>query len=363
MNSTSSKTKKKRSNWVEWLWATLGAFVIALIIKLFLFEVFVIPTTSMERTLLVGDYVLMSKIHYGPRLPITPIAFPFSHNELPFVGGKSYKADYQWKYRRLPGLLGIERGDVLVFNYPHQKEPVDRRENFVKRCVGFPGDELKIVNGRILANGEALDLFEDMQFDFNMITKGKRLDREWMQKWEITEGGQRSTKGHYQFSMPPYIADSLSKQAYVKRIERANVDKGVVVENETVFPHRPKQYPWNLDNYGTIHIPKEGDTIALSLKTLPLYQRIIEGYEGHTVQIKDKEIYIDDVLVSEYVIEMDYFFMVGDNRHNSADSRFWGFVPEDHILGKALFLCFSVKPGLKWFHRGGIRWERLFRGI
>ncbi len=355
---------KKRSQIGEWILAFLIAFLIAFFLRLFIFEVNVIPSSSMAGSLVNGDYILLSKINYGPRLPITPVAIPFTHKEIPFVGGKSYSEKYLWDYNRLPGLTGIQINDVLVFNYPLEDGIIDRKEYFVKRCMALPGQEFKLVNGKPMINGDAAEIPGEIQYSYSIISKNQeRLGNAWMNKWGINEGGRRNTKGLYQFVMTPEKAARVANDTLIKRIEKVNIDKGLVLDSEPVFPFNSSVFPWNVDNYGPIKVPETGDTININKKNINLYKRLIEQYEKHELKINGDSISIDGKITDQYVVEMDYYFVMGDNRHMSSDSRFWGFVPEDHIIGKAILKIFSVKPGFKWYHKGAIRWGRIFRPV
>lgn len=348
----------------NWLFALFWALLIVSLVQFLLFKVNVIPSSSMHPSMIEGDYVVVNKWRYGARMPFTPLAIPLVHNKMPFSEKPSYSTKVEWKYRRLPGFGGIQRNDIIVFNYPLVETPIDRRDHFVKRVAALAGDTLQIVNGKVLVNGAYTQEHIPLQFDYNLVVKeGKRLDRAWMREWEITEGGQRTLDGYYRFALTPEKADSISKQPYVKAIERAVLDKGIVTENDLVFPRKADKYPWNSDNFGPLVIPNKGKTVALNKSNLPFYQRIIQVYEGHELLVEGEEIKIDSQLVESYTFAQDYYFVMGDNRHDSVDSRYWGFVPEDHIVGKAGFVGFSVQPHLKWFHKGAIRWERLFMGL
>lgn len=357
------KPKSTMGALMEWFFAVFWAFLIAWILHTFLFEINVIPSTSMDRSLHEGDYIVVSKVNYGPRLPFTPVAFPFAHKEMPFFGGKAYNDSILWNYRRLPAIFNVKRNDVVVFNYPKEKGPIDRKEYIVKRCVAAAGDTLQSINGRLLVNDDVLELPHEMQHSYYILSPNKRLGKEWMQKWHIQEGGRRNADGLYQFMMPAYIADSIVQDSFIVHIERANLDKGVLIENETVFPHDLENYPWNTDNFGPIYIPKQGDTVDLNKKTLPFYKKIIEEYEEHELTFKGDSIFVDGVLSDEYVFAMDYYFGMGDNRRLSSDSRVWGFIPENHLIGKVVLLAFSVKPGHKWYHKKAIRWDRVLRWV
>ncbi len=317
----------------------------------------------MEKNLLNGDYILLSKLNYGARLPFTPIAFPFAHKKMPIFGGKAYSEAVLWPYRRLPGFQSIKQNDVLVFNYPREKGIVDRKEYFVKRCVGLSGDTLQMINGNLLINGELVDEANNLQYNYYILSKEKRLGKEWMKKWDLQEGGRRNSTGLYQFTMPSAIADSIAQDPDIQHIERVQVDKGIILPHEMLYPFDSENFPWNVDNFGPLYVPKQSDTLELTSVNLPLYQKLIEIYEDNELEVQGDSILINGIYTNTYVPKMDYYFVLGDNRNMSADSRFWGFVPEDHIIGKASWVVFSVKPGYKWYHKTAIRWDRIFKRI
>lgn len=215
-----------------------------------------------------------------------------------------------------------------------------------------------------MVNGEISDHSDQLQFDYNLITIDKKLDKSWMKEWDISEGGQRTTKGHYRFALSTKKADSLAQQPYIKRIERAIQPKGIIAaKHKQVFPSNTDLFPWNIDNLGPLIVPKKGQKIKLTPQNWLLYKNIINEFEQKETRDAEEGYYIDNELVKTYTFELNYYFVMGDNRHHSVDSRYWGFLPENHIVGKADIICFSVQPYLKWFHKGGIRWNRLFNKI
>ncbi len=314
----------------------------------------------MEQTIIPGDYIFVNKWKYGARLPLTPFALPFAHSEIPLLGKQSYSEKWQLPYTRVPGFSSVERNDVVLFNYPLGDEPIDRRQNFIKRCVALAGDTLEIVNGQVLVNGELLEQPAGVQFDYNIITKGKRLDRDWMHEWKVSEGGpRRDLPNHFKYALPTVVVDSLRKQEYIHQINRANIDKGVIHSFENTFPKRPDDYPWNRDNFGPIIIPKEGDSLIINKKNSVLYEQIVDKYD----RALEDSLSFEDKIKEVYVVQQDYYFLMGDNRHQSSDSRFWGFVPEDHIVGKASSILFSIKPGYKWYHKSAFETDRFLKGL
>ena len=384
--------RPKKSTGREWFDAIVFAVVAALIIRTYVFEAFTIPTSSMEKSLCVGDYLIVSKIHYGPKRPNTPLSFPFVHNTLPF--SKTAKSYVEWiklPYHRYPGVTKIKRNDPIVFNYPsgdtvcdifqssvnyydlireygrervwndHQNfgnviaHPVDKRENYVKRLIGMPGDQLQITDGIVYINGEKGFQPENMQYNYTVVTTGNGINKRILDKYNITEGYRGANPNEAILNISEKVAEELRQLSFITSVERSITPAGQGTNYE-LFPHRPDLYPWNVDNYGPIVIPKKGVTVQLTLENLPLYERIIHAYELHDLKVVDHQIMIDGQPADSYTFAMDYYWMMGDNRHNSADSRYWGFVPENHIVGKPVFVWLSLDK-----ENGGIRWKRMFR--
>lgn len=387
---TSASPKVKKPAWREWLDAAVFAIVAATIIRTFFVEAYTIPSESMEGTMLVNDYLFVSKMAYGARLPITPLAVPLVHNEMPFIGGKSYTDAVKWKYRRLPGFGTVERNDVVVFNFPegdtvmmddngnikqndyysertaHSKEellangfqarPLDKTENYIKRCVGVPGDVMELRNGDLWVNGQPSVYFPHIKNEYAVLPGSKMIDEDLMEEAHIyvKSGDIRSNT-------------ILVQNKYVKTLQDAGVKlqrfalpvgyTGTVDPvNEWVFPRDPANYKWNLDNYGPLTIPKKGVTVTLTPQNISLYRRLITAYEGNTLQEQGGAFIINGQPATRYTFKLNYYWLMGDNRHNSLDSRFWGYVPESHVVGKASFVWLS-------YGEGGMRWSRFFRGI
>ncbi|MGN0007887.1 MAG: signal peptidase I [Alistipes sp.] len=373
-----------------WVDAIIWAVVVATLIHLFVFQLYVVPTSSMEKTILVGDYLYVSKIAYGPQVPNTPLSMPFVHNTMPFsTTKKSYSEAIKWGYHRLKGTKRIERNDVVVFNFPagdtvlleNQKvtyydvlrqyqtdfgaeegrrrlnhdytvvaRPVDKRENYIKRCVGIPGDTIRVVGTELYVNGEKQMEIPTRQYIYFVQTSAP-LTKYTLEKLGITEYDGRTP--YYYMSMDD---DAAARLAQIKHVQ--NVVRYEAKESSTdVFPN-DASYAWTQDNFGPLWVPAKNATVEITIDNLPLYRRIIEQYEGHTLEVDGDSVVIDGAKTTQYTFAMDYYFMMGDNRHNSADSRFWGFVPEDHIVGKASFIAFS-RDG----ENGGIRWNRIFKKI
>ena len=392
----------------EWVDAIIFAVIAATIIRTFLIEAYTIPTSSMEKSLLVGDFLFVSKITYGPKIPNTPIAFPFVHHTLWFTQfTKSYVEWIKLPYYRFPGLAPVvRRNDCVVFNYPdgdtvaleqqnisyyqlvrdaektlksqykeqyvpgmgrkavwHQltvtARPVDKRENYIKRCVGIPGDSLFIKDRQLYINGKPAFNAPNMQFNYDIFTDGSTLNPDVIRDLDITDGGQVES-GHYVYALTKEKAEKISQFSNVRKIAVHNSPVGEY--HYYIFPYDSTEYKWNEDNFGPIVIPKKGITVSINMHNIPLYTRIIEVYEHNTFKIIGDKIYINGKEATQYTFKMDYYWMMGDNRHNSADARFWGFVPEDHIVGKAVFVWLSLDKN-KSLLEGKIRWSKMFRII
>ncbi len=362
------KKKKVKSEIKSWFNAILFAVVAATILRTFLIEAYTIPTSSMEKSLLIGDFLFVSKVSYGPRVPMTPIAFPLVHHTLPFT--KKTPAYLKWiqlNYYRMKGFGDVERNDCVVFNYPaddalYPERPTDKKENYIKRCVGIPGDVIEIKNTDLYVNGEPQTISEKMrnQFRYFVKTDGTLFSERTLNKYNIYEGQILSRNGDYELMLNDESLAAIRRFTYVKKVEKIVIDKGIKVNSpELIFPD--DKFNWNLDNFGPIKIPQAGTQVEIDTKNINLYRRIIETYENNKLEIIDGEIYINDNLASNYTFKMNYYWMMGDNRHNSLDSRYWGFVPEDHVVGKALFIWMSWDKNKKGINK--IRWSRLFNAI
>ena len=362
---------------------------------MFFYEAYTIPTSSMEKTLLVGDYLFVSKIAYGPKIPETPISFPLVHNVMPITGGESYSEIIKNKYRRLKGFSKVKRDDIVVFGFPHgdtvlkkapmadyyayvrlngrdytQKtygpvivRPNDKKDNYVKRCVAVAGDTLSIINGRVVTNGMLQPEYEGIQNTYTVYTNGTPINSKI-----IKDMGLNQEEVYYDPTLPGYPNIALT-QSELNTIEKmGNVVK--VYPNIDVYPPDypdsalmlfpfTEDFKWTRDNYGPLWVPAKGATVELTEENLPLYSRIITAYEHNTLEVKDGQIYINGEKTDSYTFKQDYFFMMGDNRHNSLDSRYFGFVPEDHIVGTPSVIWFSTDK-YKSFP-SNIRWKRIFK--
>jgi len=384
-------TKKKKTKTREWVDAIIFAVVAATIIRVFFIEAYTIPSGSMERSLLIGDFLFVSKVNYGARIPMTPVAFPFAHHTLPLTTStKAYWDGVQWKYHRLPGLSDIKRNDVVVFNFPEGDtvavenqadsyynmvrnlgresvrntytiidRPVDKRENYIKRCIGIPGDVITVKEGVVSVNGKVEPLKNTGMIPYRIEFKTTDVNMSVFDDIGLKTGEmQQITANTYIANASPEMAEQLKTFDFVKSV--ALSPNPLDQPEKGIFPHDPKRV-WNLDNLGPIKIPAKGWTVQIDSNTMPLYYRAIRTYEGNKVEQKGKDWYINDKLATSYTFKMNYYWMMGDNRHNSADSRYWGFVPEDHIVGKALFIWMSWDSEASFFSK--IRWNRLFKGI
>ena len=406
---------------MSWVDAIVFALVAVYFINLFFFQNYVIPSSSLEKSLLTGDYLFVSKVSYGPRIPQTPLTMPLTQHTLPVFECKSYIEWPQWDYRRVKGLGNVELNDIVVFNYPsgdticgnlrYQAQdfyqlcygygyqlypnrpnpdsltaaqrlrlyneikqlgrryieenrnefggiatrPADRRENYVKRCVGLPGQTLQIKNRIVYLDGKANKEPDNVQYTYYVKLKRHLTDEE-MLEWKITMEDLTQLN---QFGYMP-----LTNTAYNALKGNKDLVESIQLVTDAseweIYPLNGN-YHWTRDNYGPVWIPKKGESIDLTLENLPIYERPIRVYEGNELEVRDGKIFINGEQTTKYTFKMDYYWMMGDNRHNSADSRYWGFVPEDHIVGKPIFIWWSSDPDRHGF--SGIRWNRRFRMV
>ncbi|HEY0177211.1 MAG TPA: signal peptidase I [Pedobacter sp.] len=357
-DTVKSKKSKKR----EWIDAILFAVVASTLIRGLLFSAYAIPSGSMEGTLLTGDYLFVSKISYGPRMPFTPVQNPFLESTITKYHIKTYWDGIKLPYFRLPGLTEIKKGDIVVFNKPEEADPsydkpVDVRTNLIKRCQATPGDVLTIVNGQVYINGKAAPNAEKSQTSYVVVTDGNTINPEIFHDMNI-EIRQQSDNSTYEMIIPKEHLAAFKGFSYIKSVTPVVEPAGSY--DVAVFPHNEK-FKWNEDNFGPLLLPKRGMTVSLNESNMILYRRAIELYENNKVTVKDKEVFINDKKADHYTFKMNYYWMMGDNRHNSLDSRFWGYVPEDHVLGKAMITWMSVDSTQNLLNK--IRWDRILKPI
>ncbi|MEQ9438778.1 MAG: signal peptidase I [Cyclobacteriaceae bacterium] len=350
------KSKQKKSVLREWFHSIMFAVIAATLIRGLFMEAFAIPTSSMEKSLLVGDHLFVSKMHYGTTTPRTVLQLPLIHQTLPGTDIPEYLDWVQLPYYRLPGFSELKRNEAVVFHYPPEWErPVDMKTFYVKRCIALPGDTLEIRATDVLVNGKLLAEPEHMQTSYRVSTTQtihpRIFRRLGIDEYSLVSGG-------YQINAEPEAARQLGDMPFVAAIEE------IVYEPQTMgnylYPQQ-ESLGWTTDYYGPIYLPKAGDHMVLNEKNLALYGPAILHYEDVGATLEGGKLFIDGQAVTEYEFQQGYYFMMGDNRHNSEDSRFWGFVPEDHIVGKPVLVWFSYDKNADWLHK--IRWSRLFKLI
>jgi signal peptidase I len=353
-------TKPKKSKTREWVDAILFAVIVSTVVRGLLFSAYAIPSASMEGTQLTGDYLFVSKISYGPRMAFTPLSIPFT--EPTVYGIKTWTDIIKLPYLRLPGLTSVKNRDIVVFNKPDEAGPqynlpVDERTCLIKRCVGIPGDVLTIVNAQVYINGKALPNAPKAQTSYTVITDGKDINPQLFTDLKI-DIRQQLAPNAYEMIIP---ADNLATFKSFSNIQSVTPVIATAGQYDAeIFPHNEK-FKWNLDNFGPLKLPKRGMTITLNDSTLTLYRRAIEVYENNKVAVNGTDILINGKKADTYTFKMDYYWMMGDNRHDSLDSRFWGYVPEDHIIGKAIVTWFSTDSTQNIFNR--IRWNRVLKPL
>ncbi|NEU09653.1 signal peptidase I [Flavihumibacter sp. R14] len=352
-----SEVKKSRSR--EWLDAILFAVIASTIIRGLLFSAYAIPTGSMEGTLLTGDYLFVSKLAYGPRMPMTPVSVPFLESTVTSHKIKTYWDGIHLPYFRLPGFSAVQKGDVVVFNYPPEADtrPVDMRTHYIKRCLATPGDVLSIVNSKVYVNGREVKNATEAQTSYRVITDGESLNPELLHDLAIDIRGQLDQSTYVMIIPEAHLSDFKSR-SNILSVEA--LIEGKDQYDEATFP-QSSLYKWNEDNFGPVTVPKKGWTIQLNDLTMALYGKTIEKYERNAVSHSGSDVIINGKKASSYTFKMDYYWMMGDNRHNSEDSRFWGFVPEDHIVGKAMITWMSIDNTSDLLN--SVRWSRIFKPI
>ena len=335
------KSDKKKSPLREWTDAILFAVIAATIIRTFFIEAFTIPTPSMEKSLLVGDFLFVSKVSYGARVPMTPVSFPFAHHTMPLTDSvKAYSEIVKLPYMRLPGLGKVERGDCVVFNFPMEDfRPTDKKENYIKRCVAIPGDTLQVKHAQLYVNSQAAENPNNSQLAYTVKTNDGYFNPDVLRKMNINECYPISNQGDFIMFLTKENAEIIKTFSNVTSVE-PDIKKEAEGSKE-IFPNTIDN-AWNVDNFGPLYIPKAGSIVQLNMQNIELWRRVITVYEGNQLELRDSAIFINGKKESSYTFKKDYYFMMGDNRHNSLDSRFWGFVPMDHIVGKAVFIWLSL---------------------
>ena len=389
------KEGEKRNMFLDWIDAIIFAVVVVTFINTFFFQAFKIPSSSMESSLYTGDHLFVSKLAYGPKLPQTPLTIPFTHNVI--AGRESYSTALQNDYKRLKGFGHVKAGDYVVFGFPHgdtvlvrepaadyhtyvrtlgrdftirnygpiKVRPSDKKDHYVKRCVAVAGDTLTIRDGQVYVNSQQQENWPGVQNSYMVVTDGKRINQKNLEKLGINT---RELWFHPElpgYPEMPLTAEMLEKvQSYANVVSvTKNVDAyppDYPDSDATIFPFST-DFKWTRDNFGPLWIPAKGVEVELTIENLPLYQRIITSYEGNELEVKDGKIFINSSEAHSYTFQQDYYFMMGDNRHNSLDSRYWGFVPEDHIVGKPAVVWLSIDGNRKF--PNNIRWRRFFKFV
>ena len=377
------KEGEKHSAWNEWLDAIIFAVIFVTFVNIFFFQAFKIPSSSMERTLYTGDHLFVSKLAYGPRVPQTPLTIPFTHNRI--FGKESYSTLIQNDYRRLKGFRDVRRGDCVVFGFPNGDtvlrkapvedyhalvrilgkdkvaslgeyvvRPVDKKDHYVKRCVALPGDTLEIKDGMVWINGRKEEVEPGIQLSYKVVTNGQRINSK-----TVEQLGLNPSEIYFDSSLPGYPAMILTAEMLEKVKELPNVvnvsdnlERDAASVSREIFPFT-EDSGWTRDFFGPLWIPAKGATVKITVDNLPLYERIITAYEHSDLQQALKD--------GEYTFKQDYYFMMGDNRHNSLDSRYWGFVPEDHIVGRPALIWLSTDKGKSF--PNNIRWRRFLKFV
>lgn len=368
----SVKEKKKKGPIREWFDSVLFAVVAATLIRWLFLEAYTIPTGSMEKSLLVNDFLFVSKVHYGTRTPKTILQVPLTHQKIWFTEIPSYSTLIQLPNYRLPGFTDVKNGDVVVFNYPgcperpdqyggFDKYPVDLRTNYIKRCVGIAGDKVEIKDAQVFVNGQQFENPEGLQRWYTLESNSSINPNLW-KKYDVTERGNRASEGKYYYSVnaTESAIQNLRTLDFIKNVYPEIIPANDSTSGDRTFPYRPDLVRWNRDNFGPITIPKKGMSIDLNdPMNFALYKGVITTFDHNdNAEVKDGKIYVDGKVIDKYTFNQDYYFMMGDNRYESDDSRYWGFVPEDHIVGKAVFIWMSLDAEGNIFNK--IRWRRLF---
>ena len=365
----------------EWTSSIIFAVIAATFVHTYFMQPYTIPTSSLEKSLLVGDFLFVSKFHYGARVPMTTIAAPMVHDTIPIIKARSYLNKKQLPflselpYLRLPGFQKIKRNEIVCFNWPvdtfknmyftdkYYYKPIDKKTNYVKRAVGIAGDTLEVINGYVYINGEKNQLPKRAKLQFSYLVqpkKNKFNQKVMINNYDITDRfGPINSNYTYKFmGISDAALEKLKKDTNVEWIKKDTLPKGV--KDPSVFPQKPS-YNWNNDFFGPVYIPKKGTTIEINKDNIPIYERLIKIYENNDLYMLDSDVYINGIKTNQYTFKQDYYWLMGDNRSNSQDSRSWGFVPFDHVVGKAVFKWLSIDYNGKGFDK--IRWDRMFTTV
>ncbi|WP_299131014.1 signal peptidase I [uncultured Winogradskyella sp.] len=397
VNYIENRQLKPKTSAGEWITSILFAIVAATIVHTYFFQPFVIPSSSLEKSLLVGDFLIVSKLHYGARAPMTTLGAPMVHDTIPVLKSKSYLFNdnfekrntslinkLQLPYFRFPGFESVERNDIVVFNQPadtlldmnkftpdrNYYKPIDKKTNLVKRCVGAPGDTLELRNGYVYINGKQNKLPPRSHLQFSYVLKLKKqistsgeeqLFYNMLEKADIDDGFRFNPQDG-SFYIAAASDEAISKLKVQPNVESVERIIRTIGEAENIFP-RDTNYKWNVDQFGPLWIPKSGETVQLNIDNISLYKRAIGEYEGNKVVTRGNQIFINDQPATSYTFKQDYYWMMGDNRHNSIDSRYWGFVPYDHIFGKPVFIWMSIDGLMNGIKNWSFRWDRIFTTV
>ena len=376
------RSLKPRTSGGEWVSSILFAVVAATIVHTYVMQPFTIPTSSLEKTLLIGDFLFVSKFHYGARVPMTPLAFPMVHDTLPIVRKKSYVSSPEVPYFRLPGFQKIKRNDIVVFSWPidefedigppptgYAYKPIDKKSNYVKRCVGIPGDSLSVKNGYVFINGKQNELPDraKLQFMYQVLVN-KPLNIAFIgERYDITDISRSQQNPNLYFVQA--TDEAIEKFKNLPGIEQIVPYRDIELGYDaSTFPNNP-QYAFNNNFFGPIYIPEAGKTVAITPESIPFYQRIIEVYEGsemgldNTITQSGTQVLLNGQPITEYTFKMDYYWMMGDNRNNSQDARSWGYVPFNHVVGKPVFVWASFDNTDKGLFSWSPRWDRWFTTV
>ncbi|WP_053404301.1 signal peptidase I [Persicobacter sp. CCB-QB2] len=353
------KTKKKKSFFREWADAIVFAVIAATFIRWLFMEAFTIPTPSMEHSLLVGDFLFVSKMHYGARTAATPLQVPLTHQKIWGTDIPSYSDKIQLPQYRLPGFSEVKRNDVVVFNFPTEFQyPVDLKTNYIKRCIGLPGESIEIKDTQVYINGQPIENPAEMQFKYYIKTNETVQERVWREH-NVNVADVIRVRGGFLADLTNITAEKMRALPFIEDVVILKKNKDDA--ESRIYPDATR-FPWNADWWGPLTIPAKDMTVQLDADNIKRYGAVIKNYEhNENVEIKGDELFMDGQKISEYTFKQNYYFMMGDNRHNSEDSRFWGFVPMDHIVGKAYFTFWSMDPTASGMEKW--RFDRILRMI